>query len=217
MISDGKIIGGSYALYRLLRAPWNPDDIDIYVAHDNNFAQRMLKNGCFVVEHFKYEDHNGWRKNVITGKQENISESHGNDRAEKFDEKIRETMTAIIPGISLPVQFIGVQSTPETLSDDLEMMTDLPASVQLTYDSEGNEIFKIPKRMMELMSFTTSSFYKNFYPIEIGQFFVFREEYMKNVTQILFNSIPYDEICPRRKAKYEKRGFIFTPINKHNL
>ncbi len=176
------VIGGSGALRRYTNAAWKENDTDVFCSANSasefiaivdtfiqQLDQRLTVNAPVVVEKFE----------VITDeKRREASVTNGRD--ERFHDSILATTTLRVPGVSTPVQLVGINTVTnmygrQSLGEHLNVITDLPAAVQYTA-RHGEKIFHVPYRAL---------------------------------AAIATKRVPVVNICATRKAKYEARGYEF--------
>ncbi len=178
------VIGGSYALKLYSNAKWPVGDIDIMcdvqsaaellaLAHGltHSMDQRVLKERPSKVSLDKFT--------VLTPEMRKEAQKT-NGGEERFHESILGTCTLTVPGVPMPVQMVGIDTTSHiygklALVDHLDYITDLPAAVQYTV-AQDRPLFHVPQRAVDA---------------------------------IASKRIPIATICASRKAKYEARGYEF--------
>jgi hypothetical protein len=102
---------------------------------------------------------------------------------ERFHESILATSKVTVPGVPIPVQLVGLDTTSNilgkaTLVEHLSLICDLPAAVSYTA-RHGTKIFHVPEDAK---------------------------------TCIASGRVPENKICPfaaARKKKYQERGYTF--------
>jgi hypothetical protein len=153
---------GSYALHQYMQAahlhdpkqPWFPNDIDV---------------GCNIATHDAFKLH---VKRVVDALATNpstppvveklvlLTDEERSARGiaaaargdeERFHRSIIATATLRVPGIPVPVQLVGLDTTESRgdLEAHLDVVTDVPAAVSYRYTHYGSRIFHVPERAVQ--------------------------------------------------------------------
>jgi hypothetical protein len=173
------VIGGSYALKQYTRAEWAAADVDVMCKAQS--ARELLDMTIALVDSLG-EDARITKFTEITPE---MRTAHWKELGgeERFHESILATSKVSVPGVPIPVQLVGFDTTSnilgkETLVEHLDLVCDLPAAVSYTA-KHGRKIFHVPERAKE---------------------------------PIATRRVPENKICPfaaARKAKYAERGYEF--------
>jgi hypothetical protein len=186
------VVGGSYALKQYMRAKWAARDADVMC---QVASAKELEEMAFRLVHSlnhggrrigTAEETEDARVDKFTEITPEMRTAHWKELGgeERFHESILATSKLTVPGVPIPVQLVGLNTTSHilgkaTLVEHLNLICDLPAAVSYTA-RHGTKIFHVPERAIE--------------PIATRQ-------------------VPVSKICPfanSRMQKYTERGFTFV-------
>lgn len=176
------VIGGSGALRQFTNASWNEADTDIFAEVASASELRTLVDAFMDTMNLRVETPHVVIEKFVEltpdMRRDALQKNGGNN--ERFHESILATCTLQVPGLAMPVQFVGINTMSHSygklsLLDHLNLITDLPAAVQYTAKN-GTPLYHVPERALEALR---------------------------------TKRIPSANICASRKTKYEERGYDF--------